>query len=293
MSLRLWLNLGLLLVLGALLALVMYEPGLPGDVAPPTVSGLAGENIEHIRIQRPGHEDIELERRGEDWWLTGPPAIPADELQVRRLLALAEARAVRSYASGDMDLNALGLAPAQTSLIYNRHQRLELGTTEALQQLRYVHSDDQVYLISDLAPQLATASSSSLASRRLLPPGAIIEALVLPAFSLHRDSPMHWRLTPDRPNLDADTIQTLVDAWSQSRALWVSRAREVTEMQQTLSVYLAGDTLPVLFHLQSREPQLVLVRRDLGLAYQLGAGAAEQLLALHATPPETDEDPAP
>jgi len=150
-SRRALLNLGLLAVLSALVAVIALAPA----PTPPRLSDLDPDTVQRIEIER-GEERIVLMRRGEVWWLLEPQELPGHAPQIEPLLRLpASAWSVR-YAPAEVDLAAAGLQPPRRVLSFDG-QRFALGGLEALGSRRYLRHGEWVYLIEDRVSALAAA----------------------------------------------------------------------------------------------------------------------------------------
>lgn len=288
MSSRTLLNLALGVIALGLGALVWLRPGLERDAVPQPLTTLDPQAVTAIELARDAAGPLAFHRQADGWVIAADPAIPADSFQVHTVLALLEAGSVRSYPATDLDLAGLGLTPPQASVHFDS-LTLDLGTTEAIEGLRYVRQGDTVYLVEDRYQHLLNAGLASFASRRLLPEGATITALELPGLSLTRTDDVHWQLTPEQPDASADAIDRLVQAWQRTSALYVRRY-EPGAYPDTIHVTLADSADPVVFHIVSREPDLVLARPDWGIQYHLAGDVGIGLLDLQKSQSEATQE---
>lgn len=275
MNKRLLLNLSLLIGVLALIAVVYFRPGIETPPALPPLTALDSAQIERIDIVR-GKTTLTLERRADGWWIAGDKPVAADELQIETLLGLAGAVPERSYAVGDVDLAKLDLAAPETVLRLNDTE-LQFGATDPLQGLRYVRIGDKVHLIADRYQNILQGQRTQLASRRLLPPNAVIVAVELPGLKITRNDKA-WTVEPADDKLSADAPQKLVDAWKNASALWV-RSYQKAAGSKPVTVTLA-DGQKSVFELRQAEGETLLARPDLGLQYQLPEETAKPLLEL-------------
>lgn len=283
MHTRLLLNLFLLLGVLALVAVVYFKPGIETPPALPPLTTLDSAQIQRIDIVR-GRTTLTLERRDGGWWIAGDTPVPADELQIETLLGLASAVPERSYASGELDLAQLQLAPPETTLRLGSLD-FHFGATDPLQGLRYVRVGDRVHMIVDRYQNILHGQRTQLASRRLLPQGADIVALELPGLKLSKNDPA-WTVEPAPEKLSADAPRQLIDAWKNASALWV-RSYQPAAGGKPVTVTLA-DGQKLVFELRQAEGETLLARPDIGLQYQLPEESAQPLLKL-GTPEEASE----
>lgn len=260
-------NLLLLVAVAALTLVALYEPGIEQAPQAQTLTELDQEQIETIRIHRPPRDDLVLARhdRG-DWVIEAHTVLPAARFQVNALLRLAGQKAVRSYPATELDLVRLALDPPRATVLLDATQ-VDFGATESLEGLRYVRVGDQVHLIPDIYQHLIDAGSTQFVRRRLLPEQASIKSLSLPAFSITKSN-RDWVIEPQQ-DVSADRIQQLIDNWQQASALSV-RSADTTTAGERIEVVLEDPAQAVLFVIATREPDLVLLRPDLGLEYRMG-----------------------
>jgi hypothetical protein len=165
---RRWLiNLGLIVVLGALALLVRLD--LQEEIRETRLTSLSPDAIDEIELHRVGEPPVRLRRDDSGWQMLAPFTVPADGTAIQRLLPVASAELTRTLPAAGLALDALGLEPAMVRLRLNGLE-LRFGGTEPVDQQRYVLVGDMVHLIDDrFLPRLMTPTLE-LVSRRLLPP---------------------------------------------------------------------------------------------------------------------------
>ena len=101
MSKRNLLNLGLLLFIGVLVLLVIYEPGIETPKESPSLLDTDREAIKQIHIERQGQETVELVRNESGkWLLTAPLSIDANDFRITSLLRITEQKSLGSRVWG-------------------------------------------------------------------------------------------------------------------------------------------------------------------------------------------------
>lgn len=274
MNARLALNLFMLIGVAALIAVVFYKPGIEAPQEMPPLTALTPKQINNIDVIR-SDDRLSLERTAQGWQITGPIPLAADTYQVDALLALASARPERSYPASSVDLAALKLAPAQLTVHLNTDEIL-FGDTDALEGLRYVQIGDQVHLIMDNYQSILQGKRSQFTSRKLLPEGADIVGIELPALKLTQQDKT-WQLEPAIEHLSADAPQKLIQAWTTASALWVREYQKAASQPITITL---KDGQRITFELRNSAGETVLARPDLGVQYQLTEDVAKPLLEL-------------
>lgn len=282
MPARALLNLFLLVVAVALVAIIFLRPGLEDNHVVTAVTSIDPQSVRHITLARSDAATLEFSKHVDSWRMAGQPALPADDFQVHTVLALLEATGVRSYPVDALDdLGALGLEPPQASVSFD-DTRIDIGNTDAIEGLRYLRVGNTVHLVADRFQHLPNAGFTNFVDRSLLPDDSAINALELPGLSLFQSDGVNWRLVPAREGVSADTIDALVSAWNRTSALYVRRyhAPSATDAEPDTIRITQGDSRPVEFLVITRAPDLVLARPEWGIQYHLPAESGAELLAL-------------
>ncbi len=282
MTSRWIINLLLLLAIGALSLIAYYEPGIEKEAGPVAITPLGADDITRVHVERQLRASLDLSRQEQGWQVDGQPPLPADDYQVRSLIRLAEQNATRSYAVDDLDLARLQLAPAASSVTLN-DTRIEFGTVEPLQGLRYVKVGDRIHLIPDLYQHLLDADYTQFVRRRLFAEGQRIQAIDLPGLSLDKKKG-RWTVA-GQENVAADRLQQFVERWQEAAALTVRKAEHDAQGDK-VTIRLTQPQQTAEFIITSRDPELVLARPELGIQYHLG-NRAHDLLEL---PKESDNN---
>jgi len=276
-------NILLLVAIGALSLIARFMPGIDNQPEVTSITGLSKDQLRRIHINRPIREDLVLLKNAAGSWdIDRTPALPADRLQMNALLNLAEQPAVRSYSAAELELSQLQLDPPYATVFMN-DTAVELGNLEPIEGLRYARVADRVHLIPDTYMQLIELSYTQFVRRRLFEKGARIEAITVPGVSL-RKTEQKWNIEPAQ-EISADELQAFIDRWQEATSFNI-QAADTVKGNETVEIKLKDNEHRIKFLIASREPELVLVRPDLGIQYRMG-NTGGRLLAL--TPPVTEE----
>lgn len=280
MGRRLLLNLGLLALAALLVLLAVYEPGRAPPPVPPALTTLQADDIARIRLERPGHADVTLERHEGNWWVTAPVAAPANDWRVGKLLELAGAESRARDPLGGRDPAQFGLEPAAARVWLNGTP-LTFGAATPLGDNRYVQVGGTLHRIGGGAYYQVTGPFTRFVSPRLLPPGAEPIGMEMEhGFSLVREAGS-WRAQPQRADFSADQANTLARNWRHAQGLEVgARETAVPAEAPRITITLEGYDAPWVFAVAATEPELVLVRESQALEYRLAPEQAAALLQL-------------
>jgi len=246
--------------------------------------GIEANTVTTIHLQRGPDDQIILEKRNEQWWMTSPRHWPANHSRVQSLFKLLRQPYYGQFKSQDMDLTRYGLQPPVASIRFNQ-SRFDFGNTEALNNLRYLQFGDQIYLVEDHSFYNVIAIVPRYLSTRLLHKDESITALSLPGLDLQQKDGK-WQSTAKDGHAD-ETIR-LLQAWQNAVALSVDIDDKTSiKNKPVIRLRLNTQTVPVEFAIIQQQPNLLLLRLDNRLLYQLHPHQARQLL--HTVASQSDE----
>jgi hypothetical protein len=283
-------NLLNVVLLGAVLllsAIVFFAPGSK-DHPPATLTALDRDEIQRIDVRQEVAEPISLERRGGHWYMTAPLAVPAADFAVRRLLSLlSEPVTAPLDSAATSDEKKFGLANPKAIIDFDG-TAIAFGDTNPMGNRRYVRTNEGLFLIPDAHLYLLERGIYGLIDTRLLPPGASIASLRINGLTIERDQSGQWTSVPARTDVSAEQTTGLVQRWEQTSALRVAAAESKSQLPARSVTIELQDGQVLSFEISAKQPELVLTRPALGIAYHLPASQAEQLLELaESTSPET------
>jgi hypothetical protein len=286
---RLLLNLGLLVLVGVLGGLTYWAANRAPQSTTDRVSALSAESVEHIVIRRDSGPDIELWRDGQAWRMTAPFEMPASPFRSGQIAGLLERTSHARYEASDLELARYGLAPPRVTVTLD-DTVIALGDANPVNNHRYLLLGGQVHLIDDTLFDALEGDASNFIDTRLLPDGAVIADMTLPDVRLSRGEDGAWTLDPEQPELSSDDVQSVLDEWQRTSALWVKPYQEAPPLARVVVRLADGEEME--FVVTRREPDLVLARPRLGIQYRLMATKAETLLELRPRS-EPGEEQAP
>jgi len=278
MSSRNLLNLVLLVVVAALVAVAVFKPGKKA----PTITrltSLSASAVHKITISRPGLEPVVLEKQDNKWQMLAPYKIAADGFKADSISELAEAKANAHYPIGKgEDLKPYGLDKPNITVTFNDQDKLAFGGIETLKYQRYIRNGDTLYVIFDRYFSNISNPPAEFVSHSLLPDQPSIDKLVLPDLTLSRQGD-HWLAQPPVKDLSNDQVNELLENWRDAHATDVQKYTPAKNAQQ-LQVYIKGRDKPLIFELLQENKQISLGRADLGLKFSFTPEIAKNLLKL-------------
>lgn len=286
MNKRNLLNLGLLLLIGVLVLLTVYEPGIEKPKEPPHLLSLKRDDVKTIRIERDEQKTVELARDNQgNWQLIQPLKIAASEFRISSLLRITEQQSLGDFPADAEHLTRYGLDKPRVTLVLNDTTKIAFGNSTPLDQRRYVQVGDQIHLISDSLYYHLIGRYTTFIRQDILPEGSSITAMTLPDLKIAWQE-KQWLVDPKPEKFSADQVTQLIDAWKVASAIEVKPYNG--QSGDAITVQLKGKGEALKFLLTARKPDLVLARPDLGIEYHLPDTSADELLTL--TPVKDDEE---
>lgn len=288
MSSRNLINLALSCLAGLLILIIIYRPGIAPEPASQALTALTGDGITRIQVTRTSRDPLLFTRHANNWVLAGSNELPASSFQINSLLGILQARPARSYPADSLDLETIGLNPPQATLVLDE-TRLEIGLTDALDNMRYVLTGDTVFLVADKYQHLINADWSSFVERKLLPGNSKLTRLQLPGLDLSLTAAGAWQLSLADPAISADTLAELVSNWEQATAYYVRRYQG-TASGETITLEFSNAAAPLTLHIVARTPELILARADKDIQYHLQGRMEQALLGIPVDTQQTDTE---
>ncbi len=284
---RLWLNLGLALLVVALAAVAWFQPGK--TLPPPQVklTNLDPQTVERIDFHPPRGAAFALMRDGEDWFIE-QPRLRAQPFRVETLLELSGATSVAQFTLADDKDNGFGVDPPQARLRFDDTE-IAFGLTNPVGLRRYVRVGDAAHLIDDRFYHHAASTWVAWVDRRVLPEGVVLTALDLPGLRLRQEGTA-WRIDPEQPKASADSVTALIEEWQRAYAMDVEESTAVPADAQALRLEWQGGALELAVVQEGDE--WLLYRRDAPVRYRFSANQGKRLLELEEAAP-ADEAPPP
>ncbi len=274
MNKRNLINLALLLAVIGLALLAWLEPGREAPPAPLKITTLDAAAIDRIRIERPAGL-LEMARRDGRWELTAPIRAPANSIRTDAILSVAAIDSLNSLPVAGLDLATYGLAEPAVRLFLN-DTRIDFGNTSPLDQRRYVRVGDTLHLIPDLRYYQLIGGWNGYVSLRLLEQDTALDRIELPGLTLENREGS-WRPAPAPEHWSADAATALAQNWLNAQAMEVRELKGEANGEE-VRLHVRGREQPIRFVIAASEPELILQRPDLGLAWHLVAERAADLL---------------
>lgn len=278
------LNLVLLVVAGGLGATLWF--GQKKEEKGPPLTPLEQGAITRIAVEHPGQPVIRLEKKGETWFLTEPVQSPTDKYEVGGILSLADLE-LKTKLDAGVDRKELELDPPKYSVTLD-DTRIEIGGTEPIKYRRYVSSGGVIGLVDDPPSAALDADYSDLVSKSLVPEGATLRRIELPGLTLEKSADGAWS-SPQQGEAKPAQVAQLAESWRNAKAMWNAAEPPGEPVGDAVRLTLDdGRTIDLV--VVTRDPQLVLSSKALGVRYTLSKALVDELFKIPSPPAPASED---
>jgi hypothetical protein len=273
------LNAGLVVVIGLLAWLVLQRNGREQDAAGPPLTTLAAGSITQVRLERPDHPAIALEKTGSAWMLTEPLRARANPFNVESLLRILSAPGATRFPATGQDPAKFGLDQPRSRVRYGDTE-IAFGALHPLNDRIYVLLGSEIVLIPAHYLASAVYPYTNFIDSRLFEDQRKLTAIKLSEFTLAQQDGA-WRKQPPDDKLTSDRLNEFAAEWQNARALGVEKysGREILDRIEISSV-LDGKTEKLVLGILAYKPDFVLYRSDENLEYHFTEDTGKRLLNL-------------
>ena len=274
---RSWASTVVLFVVVAALGAWVYLRPAPKGADRHALATLKPNDVTRIRFERgatgqvTAPPTIVLERHGDEWRMTQPLNARAEAFIVQRLLGILDAHSTVRYPAGD--LVRYGLDTPYAVLALN-DRMFSYGAINKTTREQYVSTGDSVYLVPLAYTTDLPRSAEAMLARQFLGRKESAVRFALPGFVVEAADGT-WRVSPPT-EASADERTAWVDAWRQASAMRVARS-DAHAASADITIGLA-DGKSIGVSILRREPELVLLRLDEGVAYHFPAENSKRLI---------------
>ncbi len=255
------------------LAIVIYYSSEEQDTLLERLTDIDVGSINSIHIQHNNNETILVKNSRQQWGITQPVSVSANDFRINSLLKLLNAPVHKQYSIDEINLSDTGLKDSSTKISFDE-QNITFGINNTATSLRYVRLDNSVFTIEDVYYPFISSNFGTLVSLNLLPNDSHIEKLVIKNQTIDKNENDLWQSTID---ITADNINKTIDHWNSIQAFGVHEYLQREELGKVF-IYLAGTTIPVTYVITDTDPWLILARPELGLEYHLDVEAYSKLI---------------
>ncbi len=272
MDKRIWINVGLLVFI-VVLFVVVFVPEKNTEQDLPLLTNIDSNDIVKIEVIRKNLDDFIFNKQGDDWYMSSPLQLLANNARINAMLRLLSARSYAHLNPAEVELARFELTDPVIAIKFNDYI-FQLGNTDAIDQRRYVLFNNMINLVDDSLYQQLTTNAAFFADPKILPVNFDISAIDFPENRLELVDDQ-WQMH-SLMDIHPDQLKRIIFNWNNASAISVAKYA-APEIAASIIVSSArGDN--ITFEIVSTEPYLILGRKDLGIQYHLGSDEGENLL---------------
>ncbi len=277
---RRWLlNAALLVLIGALAWLAIHRAAQDKDVTGPPLTTLATDAISQLRIERPDHPAITLEKTGTEWALTSPVRARANHFNVESLLRIIQAPGETRFPVVTADLGKFGLDKPQSRVSYGNDE-ITFGSLHPLNNRIYVQYRSEVVLIPGHYLSSAIYPYTNFINTRLFEDNRRLTSIRLPDYTITQQNGA-WQKHPPDNKLTSDRLNDFAAEWQNASALGVEKFSGKETLDRIEITSLRDDkTEKLTLGILSYKPDFVLYRQDENLEYHFTEETGKRLLSI-------------
>jgi len=278
MSKRLLLNLLLVAVLGILIGLAFLNPR--ESAKPSAFSLLKFNKVDSIIIEH-RQQRTSIKKTANGWQITEPFTVEADEFRIQAILNILSERADTHYDITEADYKKFSLEPPLAILTLNQ-QRFLFGSTSAVNNQRYVLTNNKLFLISDTHFALISSGFKNIIRRQLFASKTKFTAIDFDNTHLSLNEKGGWQSNHSAQN--SDQIQKFITNWRHIQAFAVTNADK--PFNGTSVSFRTIDNQIIKRIIKKTDINTIVINPDTALAYQLDSSAFDSLTKITSpTPP--------
>lgn len=256
------LNLVLFIILVSLASTIYFSE--EASLQLPQLTNADIKDIDFINIHHNENDTRIVKQADDQWQITQPVAIAANNFRINSLLKLLNAPVHNQYPADEIDINKFGLSAPDTTIELNDYT-IAFGIVSPITNLRYLRMNDTVYTIEDVYYPLISSHFSSLVSLNLLPVNSSIEKLILLNQTIDKDDKGRWR---SNIGSSADAMVNTIQHWQRQQAFAVHEYLQRDALGE-IFIYLKDQQQPVRYVITDDDPWLIIARPEIGLEYHL------------------------
>lgn len=273
---RQWsLNLVLALLIGGLVVVAIFRPGLENDQTSTPLTRINIETVQEIAVHRPTQDPILLRKENQHWQLVKPIRARASDLVVNEILAVAKSASRNQLPySAPEEAGKYGFTNPR-SVIQLDQSTITFGDTSPLNQLQYVLYKNQVHMVSANLVWSVNRQVNEYIDKRLLDSPQAPESMQFADGTRLKRVNGRWSASNHKYNQPGDSLAKLVNEWRYAIASRVAPYEQGRAQGSVRIWYPDGKRIEL--DILSLKPELVLMRRDERLQYHFPGSTINRL----------------
>ena len=286
MKLSNWLTNVVLLVLVVALSLLTYLTNTKNKTNSilPSLTTLDPQLVSTIKINKNDNQTV-LNKQNNEWRIIQPIEVKANQLRVGSLLKLLTSNIYAQYPIEDIDLSQYGLSDSVLNIEID-NTRIRFGSTNPINDKRYILINNNMYLIEDNFFPLINSQLGTLVDHRLFPDDSEMTKIQTGNFSLTKNDKGHW---VSSNNASSDKINKTVTFWKNAQSFGVHDYVQRKTLED-ISITFNNSKASTRLIVTDKEPWLIIARPELGLEYHFDETYIDKLLSTEYNDSTIEDD---
>ena len=286
MKLSNWLTNVVLLVLVVALSLLTYITNTKNKTNSiiPSLTTLDPQLVSTIKINKNDNQTV-LNKQNNEWRIIQPIEVKANQLRVGSLLKLLTINIYAQYPIEDIDLSQYGLSDSVLNIEID-NTRIRFGSTNPINDKRYILINNNMYLIEDNFFPLINSQLGTLVDHRLFPDDSEMTKIQTGNFSLTKNDKGHW---VSSNNASSDKINKTVTYWKNAQSFGVHDYVQRKTLED-ISITFNNSKASTRLIVTDKEPWLIIARPELGLEYHFDETYIDKLLSTEYNDSTIEDD---
>lgn len=269
-SSRLLLNLGLVVFLGLLISLALFNNS--EEINASSFSSLKKPDVHLIQVKH-NETSIKISKLGDTWNIKEPIHAEADDFRIHSILSILFLADNDYYDIDKTDYKKFSLDKPLVTLTLNQ-QEFSFGSTSSVNNKRYVLTNKKLFLIDDTIYPLIASGFKNIMSRKLFPSHINLSEISFDNVRVFQNEKLSW--TSSDLMISSDELKKFVDNWKHIQAYAVSNA--TVPYTGTKVTFKTESNKSIVLFLQKTDVNTVVINPDLGLSYQFDNSAFDSLI---------------
>lgn len=267
-SSRILLNLGLIVLLSALIGLAVFNNSEEIQVS--SFSSLKVDDVSDIIIKYK-QKTIEVSKQANIWNIA-QPSVEADEFRIYAILSILSAAQNNYYDIDTSDYKKFSLDKPLATLTLNE-QTFRFGSISSVNKKRYVLTNNKLFLIEDTIYPLIISGFKNIMSRKLFSSDFNINSVKFNTNHVYLNDKNSWET--QNKTISPDNLKKFIDNWKHIQAYTIIE----TEIPYTGTsvVFNTSDNKTITLIVQKTDINTRVINPELGLSYQFDISAFSSL----------------
>ena len=282
MNKRIWVNI-LLLIFVILLSIIILSDKDNIESQTSSLSTLDPNTISTIEIQRKNLETLSFNKNDDKWEIISPVQIQANLIRIASILNILRTKSYKEIKLNDVDIAQFDLRDPKVILKLDQNN-FQFGTTNPIDQKRYVLFDETIHLIDDYLFAQLMVNVYFFAENKLLPDDKKIASINFPDNKIYKNN-NQWVST--KKDYDDKKIKNIIKAWENAVAVRVGKyqindgsSEKDCDYNKSCNPAISIETISgeiISFSIEKEKPNLVLARESVYIQYTISADDSRQM----------------